>query len=351
MFSLGFLKSTDFSRDEALCIDDKPHVKCGKPPHLTVFVADDFRPLSILPGAIKNLTGMSLPTNVEALLSYGVKFMLPPFSLFCPSDVLSVWDRISLLLSGEFLSFSCYLEQRELNAAFRMHCTDEFKVSRSDRRVLCALNELSYFLFKHSSELIVVEGDKGKLTGLVHPSVYASMCREYIDESIRKGLYKLVGVHDRTVLGSRVPISLAQSFRSVFNHRLHRLMNVEGKDTYGVKKGIHKQEGLLFHVSPDECTERERLSIKVLNKRVMYWLTHCGWQMPSFRPTLKFHKDPIKLRPVVSKRFSPSIGLGKAIKLALDQIMYVLTLCERFSYILSFCFPFPGITILVVSVP
>lgn len=56
------------------------------------------------------------------------------------------------------------------------------------------------------------------------------------------------------------------------------------------------------------------------NESVSYWLNGVSWRMPSLRPTAKFHKDPWKIRPVISKRFSPSIPLGKIIKKAFRRI-------------------------------
>lgn len=56
------------------------------------------------------------------------------------------------------------------------------------------------------------------------------------------------------------------------------------------------------------------------NAKVADVLDKLRWGMPNFRPTIKYHKDPLKLRPVICKRGTPSIGVGKLINSVLKEV-------------------------------
>lgn len=58
-----------------------------------------------------------------------------------------------------------------------------------------------------------------------------------------------------------------------------------------------------------------------MNSYVYGLLSNVSWGMPNFRPVIKFHKDPIKLRPVICKRATPSIKVGEVIRYALSKLM------------------------------
>lgn len=51
-----------------------------------------------------------------------------------------------------------------------------------------------------------------------------------------------------------------------------------------------------------------------LNAKVRFDLSKKAWGVPHFRPTIKCHKDPRQLRPVICKRGTPSICVGEVIE-------------------------------------
>lgn len=60
--------------------------------------------------------------------------------------------------------------------------------------------------------------------------------------------------------------------------------------------------------------------VRGLNQYVYECLNGCAWGFPSFRPSIKYHKDPLKLRPIVCKRGTPSIGVGNAIRYVVSKV-------------------------------
>lgn len=56
------------------------------------------------------------------------------------------------------------------------------------------------------------------------------------------------------------------------------------------------------------------------NRKVGYTLKNICLGMPRFRPTIKLHKDPRKVRPVISKRGTPSITIGRVIRKAFENV-------------------------------
>lgn len=77
----------------------------------------------------------------------------------------------------------------------------------------------------------------------------------------------------------------------------------------------------LFLMPSTGLTSREISVIEGMNAYVFGKLSAISWGMPNFRPVIKYHKDPIKLRPVICKRNTPSINVGEAVCYALSKIM------------------------------
>lgn len=79
---------------------------------------------------------------------------------------------------------------------------------------------------------------------------------------------------------------------------------------------------LLYLVSPNHQSGIQKERILGRNMSVANMLrNHLLWGMPTFHPTVKYHKTPLKLRPIISKRGTPSIAIGSVIKDALKLIM------------------------------
>lgn len=76
-----------------------------------------------------------------------------------------------------------------------------------------------------------------------------------------------------------------------------------------------------LYIAYRDSTASEFKNIISLNSYARSLLVSVDWAMPSFRPTIKFHKDPVKIRPVISKRGTPSIDVWKVVRFALERIM------------------------------
>lgn len=60
--------------------------------------------------------------------------------------------------------------------------------------------------------------------------------------------------------------------------------------------------------------------VEKCNVYVRRTLSRISWKIPILRPTLKCHKNPANIRPVISKRGIASIQVGKVICFALSKI-------------------------------
>lgn len=58
----------------------------------------------------------------------------------------------------------------------------------------------------------------------------------------------------------------------------------------------------LFMLKYNECTPIRRVEIERMNTFVRNTLLRVVWKVPVLRPTIKCHKTPLKIRPVISKR-------------------------------------------------
>lgn len=71
----------------------------------------------------------------------------------------------------------------------------------------------------------------------------------------------------------------------------------------------------------NEGTSMKMADVKKLSVFVRCTLSRVDWKIPVFRPTLKCHKTPIKIRPVISKRRTANTQVGKVICSAFSKIM------------------------------
>lgn len=254
-----------------------------------------------VPGGFVNLTRSLVPSDVCALFSYGPKFMIPTYTL------MSVGERNvefrNMIRNLRLFGYSCAGyggEACPLLLAYKEHTSDSIKLNRMERSILHVVSQAMALLKRVRKIALIALGDKGKKVGLVYKFDYMRLCNDYINTALMTCMYEELHIKDIS--------KFIQEVRSGFhrNFDIIRLRN--------------------FRQYPYDCLYIANMSesnmglIEGLNKQVVYLLSRIEWRCPSFSPTLKFHKDPLALRPVISKCGGPSIALGRVIKMALERI-------------------------------
>lgn len=261
--------------------------------------------ISSVEGSFRNLTNLVIPTAVSIFLSLGPKFMLPAFTNLSKETIANDWDRIlSELKRAEYPGIEMAVMHRTLRQAFNKHTTDIEHTRRIDKHLLSLAHSTSLFLKRHQKTVVLVEGDKGKLVGLVERPEFVILCNKYVQDGVSTGRYvKSSWVDDNDVFTNQKKL-----LEPIISHFLGNFPI--------------KPKGLCLFMPVNRRVRRKYLEeISRMNKYVASLLRRINWKVPVFRPSLKFHKTPAKLRPIVSKRFTPSIQIGKAILFALKKIM------------------------------
>lgn len=252
----------------------------------------------------KNLTSLNVPENVNTFLSYGPKFMLPAFSLSSVKDKDNIWNTILKMLENSgYTTIRYNFEHVELKNLFLQHIGDNYHISRQCRKLLSIAAETHEFLKQHKNETILVEGDKGKKIGLMWRDQFADLSDNFILDGIKSGQYIEHNPDDVS--------SFLSTTQTTYKNNVSTF----------ISSMYHPNHVNLFYISKANPTPHESKFIQGMNAYVKRTLTKVEWNVPIYRPTLKLHKDPLKVRPVICKRHTPSISVGKVIRFVLGKIM------------------------------
>lgn len=221
------------------------------------------------------------------------------------SETKSMWDGLlDELERAGYATLRYPTEHESLKAKFNVHVGDDNQVSRMSRKILIDAHLTDEFLRRHHRHAVLVEGDKGKVVGLMPRRHLIKLIEDFITEGLSCGRFKEFLLADE----ASYLTSVEQVYRSAissFDRLYHR----------GASSG-----SFLFVCLPGS-TANQYKEITSLNSYVRSLLVNVCWSVPTFRPTIKFHKDPVKIRPVISKRDTPSISVGKVVRLALERVM------------------------------
>lgn len=253
-----------------------------------------------VPGGFENLTRHTVPRDVSALLSYGPKFMVPTFTQMCSGERVAEYNNlVKNLRNYGFHSAGYEGKESSLSKAYAVHSGSNVKLSLIERSMLSMAHQTTLFLQSLRESAIIVNGDKGKKVGLVYRSDYSRLCKVFLDGALSSGMYVEINVEDEGAF-------------------LQQVVEQYNRDADIVIMRNRSIKGSCLYVPGLRSINEERLD--GLNKQVSYILSKIKWRFPSFSPTLKFHKSPLVLRPVISKFDGPSISLGLVIKAALEAV-------------------------------
>lgn len=276
----------------------------GRFPKYFVWGLEELKNYREVPGAFVNLTKLEVPEKVKAFLSYGPKFMLPSYTLHSAEYKLAEWDALIYELEESgYVDASYKIGQVDLSSAFQEHMGDDNRVFKRDLRVFSLAYITDKFLQKHKKTVILVEGDKGKKIGLMYRDGFMSLCDKYISDNVKKGNYVEFSIEDEATYISEI--------RKQYEEIVAPYLLEYSCDEMRVKR--------IF--IPDINKLLSNSHIKGCNAFIRANLRRVEWKIPVLQPTIKFHKDPVKIRPVICKRGTPSISVGKVIKFTIEQIM------------------------------
>lgn len=117
--------------------------------------------------------------------------MLPSFTLLCNQGKKIIWENIldMLELSG-YATIKTFFEHEDLLQDFNNHVGEDNIVNIMDQHLLKLAQRTNQFLLKNRKEVCLVEGDKGKVVGLMKRNEFVKLCDEFV---------KLGMVNDRYV--------------------------------------------------------------------------------------------------------------------------------------------------------
>lgn len=279
---------------------DDPSKRCGLP-HRSIWSRGVASNLREIPGGFVNMTKLSIPAYVSSFLSLGPKFVLPSYGFFTDAAVSEDWRVFHSSLHRYGCSEALY---QPLLGLLRCAHSESMGciafVSRAEQRILYQANAVEEYLQCHP-EIMVVEGDKGKKTGLIDRGEFDKMCLAFLFKGVRSGQYKYhASLH--------LPTYLDASRKNY--------MDLIG--SYCMDGGCKR----LYLPSYDDLTD----IADGRNRRVYQVLKRAEWKVPTFIPSVKYHKTPLAIRPVVSKKGSASVSVGIIISEALTLMRYVLAI-------------------------
>ena len=309
---LGFIQNPEdnFERDLYVKPEDgsRPYFECGAFPKKR---SQNAKKLSFPPicGGFRNETNLKVPAHISSLLSYGPKFVFPPFTLVHPREKGFVFNRlVDALKSVDYTDGYSIGLQQELRTLFLAHYTDDLTLTTRQRELLAGLYDMSDFLAKHRRTFSIVEGDKGKLIGLMTNAALSELCWDFLKRGLSKGMYANAGE------------TLTESSPKLMKEMTSSMNDL----VFGVIHSVCGRNQGTLYVSPTFIhgrSDKAGSHTKRFNEETDYFLTNIEFRFPSFRPTIKYHKDPVQVRPVISKCGSISIGVGTVIKRALERLM------------------------------
>lgn len=277
----------------------------GKFPDVSTFRRTNRQMIKSVTGAFHNMTTLILPAAVSTFLSLGPKLMLPAFTLMHSEDVSSTWKSIlEELTRAKYPCMNVAAVHRILREHYTAHCGDSYHVNAMDRHLLTLASITSTFLHRHRKVAALVEGDKGKVMGLLPRITFQKLCDDFISEGVSEGryVYSTFTTEDE----------LIDAQRKRYDRVVLPLLVYP------------KGEGQLLLFMPSKPVLSSSEAVRELNRMntfVRQKLNRVCWMIPVFRPSIKYHKVPLKLRPIVSKRNTPSIRVGKVILLTLSKVM------------------------------
>lgn len=277
--------------------EDGPSARC-RLPHRGTLPRGVALNLCEVPGGFVNMTSLDVPAYVSSYLSLGPKYMLPSFGHFNEEAVAKDWDCLySTLHRAGCLEalFQPLLGRLKYVHKESMGSVRQFR--RRELRVMYQAQAVEEYLCTHPS-VMVVDGDKGKKTGLIERSEFDKMCLKFLSKGVSSGQYKSYSsLCLETYLGSS---------------RAHYMCIV---NSYNPSSGMKR----LYLPS---CKDSEKLA-DGRNLRVYHVLKKAEWVVPTFIPSVKYHKTPLAIRPVVSKKGSASMSVGVIVSEALTLMRYV----------------------------
>lgn len=137
-------------------------------------------------GGFLNMSGLAIPVNIRSILSMGPKYMLPSFTLVSEVDKAKGWiGLLDMLGNAKHVSALYMPEKGVLKGGYEKYTGDGYKLNRKERLILGEVIKVDAF-FKENPEVQLVEGDKGKMVGVLKREEFISLCNNFIEGGLEE---------------------------------------------------------------------------------------------------------------------------------------------------------------------
>lgn len=147
-------------------------------------------------GGFLNMSGLVIPVNIRSILSMGPKYMLPSFTLVSEVDKARGWiGLLDMLGNARHVSALHMPEKGVLKGEYEEYIGDGYKLTRKERLILGEVIKVDAF-FKENTEVQLVEGDKGKMVGVLKRGEFISLCNNFIEEGLKESEWNIIPVKE-----------------------------------------------------------------------------------------------------------------------------------------------------------
>lgn len=134
------------------------------------------------------MSGVDIPPNIRAILSMGPKYMLPSYTLLSNEDEARGWNELQNILGNAgYVNVQFNPEKEWLKEEYESFSRDQCVLSRRDRVILAEVSKIDTF-FKTHPEIQLVEGDKGKMVGVMQKDEFLGLCEGFVKEGVVEGI-------------------------------------------------------------------------------------------------------------------------------------------------------------------
>lgn len=254
--------------------------------------------------AFRNLTNLIIPENVQALLSYGPKFMVPHANIMVEQIQEAIQQMENHVMEEDpnthITKFKNW--KKEIQRFTFENNANSVTLSNKDTQTIKAVKETELFLREHKN-VMIIEADKGKITVIIFKNHYKKLIKGMLEKAISKGLYgRIETVDEKTELENQN--RLLKNCQEKLKDKIH-LIGEEGIYRDRTKPNIGKEKKWIDALRRSRADRSQDKSGNIL---------------PTMHPLLKLHKPELEIRPIISKVNTTNHKMGQIINEVLTAI-------------------------------
>lgn len=234
-------------------------------------------------GGFTNFTKHTFPPNIAALLSYGPNYMLPIPNLQLYEFLISINELNDQIKEHDMTTY--YNNKVQLyHKITRFLAEFDHTLSKKEKYIINTIVDLDLFL--SDKNIHIIESDKTKSTVAIEDKEYRELTTKMINEGMLNGLYKPVKAKGEYIL--------------------NKLLSC-----YNCKVRVIRSNFIFYNRTPQNIQIEEQCN---------YILNNYSNKIPQMYPTIKTHKNPHKMRPIVDRKYAINTTIGLVINKILSPI-------------------------------